>query len=251
MSQSLYLRAKSGDLGEAALLSGDPARVQSIAKQLSESRPIAVNREFHSVSGKFRGRRISAVSAGIGAPSTAIAIEEMAQLGVRAICRMGTMMGVTAPMGSYIIAQAAARREGSSLAYLPAAYPAVADFTLLRALSDAADQQGLDTRLGTTVTLDAFYPQMAPSLVGRGELDLSEMESAGILALDMETSLLYILGGQLGIAVATMCFVTNSARPFGMLSHEERVSGERALIQCTLTALANWLETQDGSADKR
>ena len=246
MSKSLYLQASAGELGEAVLLSGDPARVQSIGAQLGDTSQIAANREYHSATGSFGGRRISAVSAGIGAPSTAIAIEELAQLGVRAIVRMGTMMGITAPMGSYVIAQAAARYEGTSAAYLPTPYPAVADFALLRALSDTATAQGLDARLGTTVTQDAFYPNMAPSLIGRGELDIAEMQRAGIVALDMETSLLYILARQLGIAAAAMCFVTNSAQPFGMLGSEQRATGERALIRCVLTALVAWLEEQDG-----
>lgn len=245
MSKSLYLQAGAGELGEAVLLSGDPARVQSIGAQLQDTVQIAANREYHSATGTFGGRRISAVSAGIGAPSTAIAIEELAELGVRAIIRMGTMMGVTAPMGSYVIAQAAARYEGTSAAYLPLPYPAVADFALLRALSDTAAAQGLDARLGTTVTHDAFYPNMAPSLVSRGELDIAEMQRAGIVALDMETSLLYILSRQLGVAAAAMCHVTNSARPFDMLGAEQRAAGERALIHCVLTALVAWLDQQD------
>lgn len=247
MSKTLYLQASRGEIGEAVLLSGDPARVQSIGAQLEDTVAVAANREYHSATGNFGGRRISAVSAGIGAPSTAIAIEELATLGVRAIVRMGTMMGVTAPMGSFVIAQAAARYEGASAAYLPLPYPAVADFALLRVLHDTGIAQGLDIRAGTTVTQDAFYPQMAPSLAGRGELDIEEMQRAGIVALDMETSLLYILAGQLGIAAAAMCFVTNSARPFGMLGADERANGERALIRCVLTALVAWLDEQDAA----
>ena len=245
MSKSLYLHASEGDIGEAVLLSGDPARVQSVGAQLQDAVPIAANREYHSVTGTYGGRRISAVSAGIGAPSTAIAIEELASLGARAIVRFGTMMGVTVPMGSFVIAQAAARYEGTSSAYLPLPYPAVADFSLLRALSDTAGQQDLDFHIGTTVTQDAFYPQMAPELRGRGLLDIEDMEQAGIVAFDMETSLLFILARQLGIAAGAMCFVTNSARPFGMLGTEERAIGERALVRCLLTALVAWLAEKD------
>ena len=62
----------------------------------------------------------------------------------------------------------------------------------------------------------------------------------------METSLIYVLARQLGIAAAAMCFVTNSAQPFGMLGSEQRATGEQALIRCVLTALVAWLEEQDG-----
>jgi len=92
VNKSLYLKAEPDDVGDYVLLTGDPARVDRIAAKLDTPRTVAQNREFYSVTGNYEGRAMSAVSAGIGAPSAAIAIEELKMLGVKAVVRVGTMM---------------------------------------------------------------------------------------------------------------------------------------------------------------
>ena len=238
--KSLYLKCEAGDVGDYVLLTGDPARVDRIANALEDPQVIAQNREFYMVTGAYKGHRMSAVSSGIGAPSAAIAVEELKRLGARAIVRVGTMMGVAAPMNSFVISTGAARFEGTSATYLPMQYPAVPDWSLAQSLFGSANTSQLDIRMGITSTHDSFYVDMAPSLVGRGELDLSEAEAAGVLALDMETALLYILGQRLRIATAAMCIVTNSAVPFTVLDSDLRSSGENMLIGCVLDGLSNW-----------
>jgi uridine phosphorylase len=240
MSRTLYLRVERGEVGDYVLLTGDPARVDRIAAKLEQAAVIAHNREFYSVTGLHRGRRISAVSSGIGAPSAAIAVEELAQLGVRAVARVGTMMGVRAPLGSLVISTGAARFEGASAHYLPLEFPAVPDWALAQALCTAAKQTPLPLFTGMTATYDAFYPKMAPALVGRGQPDLDQLRAAGVLAMDMETSLLYVLASRLGIAAASLCLVTNEADPFTILDSEKRAINEDILIQTALAGLADW-----------
>jgi uridine phosphorylase len=245
VSKSLYLKSEPDEIGDYVLLTGDPARVDRIAGGLESPRNIAQNREFYVVTGTYKGHTMSAVSSGIGAPSAAIAIHELKQLGARAIVRVGTMMGVNAPMGSFVISTGAARYEGTSAAYLPLAYPAVPDWSLVQQLHQGATARQLDIRMGITATYDAFYPQMAPSLVGHGELDLNELNAAGVLTLDMETSLLYILGQRLGLATASMCLVTNTAAPFKILNAAARDNNEDTLIACVLDGLTKWGEQPD------
>lgn len=237
---TLYLKCRPDDLGDLVLLTGAPERVQRIAAQLDSPQTIAQNREFVTVTGQYQGQRVSALSSGIGAPSAAIAVEELAQLGVRAVVRVGTTMGITAPMGSYVLSTGAVRREGTSPAYLPLEYPAVPDWTLAQHLAQSAQKQGLPLHTGITATYDGFYTHMAPSLVGRGALPVEELKAAGVLALDMETALLYILATRLGIAAASFCIVTNSAVPFQVLEGEARSQGEDRLISSVLDSLINW-----------
>ena len=240
MNKSLYLKAEPGDMGDYVLLTGDPARVDRIAAKLDDARTIAQNREFYSVTGSYGGYAISAVSSGIGAPSAAIAIEELKMLGVKAIVRVGTMMGVVAPMGSFVISTGAARFEGTSASYLPSQYPAVPDWSLAQSLQQSATSRALAIQMGITATYDAFYPQMAPSLMERGQLDVEGLEAAGVMALDMETSLLYILGCTLGIATASICLVTNKAAPFEIIESDMRADGEDTLIETVLDGLRAW-----------
>lgn len=240
MSKTLYLKCEPGDVGELVLLTGSPERVERIAAFLDSPQTMAQNREFYTVTGHYRGQRVSGVSSGIGAPSAAIAVEELKQLGARAIVRVGTMMGLSVPMGTVIIAAGAARFEGTSQHYLDMAYPAVPDWGLAQQLLVAGQRNNLDIRLGITATYDAFYPKMAPALTGHTLPDIEGLRQAQVIALDMETALLYVLGTRLKISVAAMCLVTNNFDPFAILEPAARAKGEDALIEAVLEGLWAW-----------
>jgi uridine phosphorylase len=241
MSETLYLRCRPGDVAGRVLLTGDPARAERIGGMLHQTREVARNREYLVVTGEYQGQQITAVSAGIGAPSTAIALEELAMLGVRAVVRLGTMMGVHAPLGSVVLSTGAARFEATSLAYLPPAYPAIPNWELLQTLAAVGRDHDLNSRLGLTVTHDAFYPSMAPELVNRGKLDLDIPRRAGVLALDMETSVVYVLGMVLGLAAASMCLVTVQAEPHAALMPDQRTAPELKMIESALDGLVKFV----------
>jgi uridine phosphorylase len=235
--ETLYLKCKRGDVAPLILLSGDPARVDRVAELVHDARHVSSNREFSVVSGTYRGVPVSVVSGGIGAPSTAIAIQELAQLGVRAVVRVGTNMGVLAALKSVVLSIGAARFEGTSPRYLPLAYPAIPDWALVQALAEAGRRHDLDVRLGLTATYDAFYPDMAPSLVEQGALDLNLPRRAGVLSMDMETSLVFAMGTALGLAVAAMCLVTVQAEPHTHLDPDLRADLDQCMVRAALDGL--------------
>jgi uridine phosphorylase len=234
---TLYLRATPEAVAPLVLLTGDPARVDRIDARLDGARIVSRNREYTLATGRYQDTPISALSAGIGAPSTAIALEELAGVGARAVVRVGTMMGVEAAMGSAVLATGAARFEGTSAAYLPLPCPAVPDWALARSVLAAATAAGLDVRTGISATYDAFYPAMAPTLVGGQPLDLAPLRAAGVLALDMETALVYIAGARLRLAVVALCLVTVRAEPFAQLAPNARAAGEDRLVGAALDGL--------------
>ena len=219
------------------LLSGDPARVGRVATLLDDARQVSDNREFVLVTGTYRGTPVTAASGGIGAPSTAIAIQELALLGAQAVVRIGTQMGVHAPLGSVVLSTGAARFEGTSPRYLPLNYPAVPDWPLVQSLAQSGQDNRLDVRLGMTATYDAFYPDMASSLAGDGPLDLTVQRRAGVLSMDMETSLLYIMGAVLGVAVAGMCLITVQAEPHVHLESDTRAELDHRMVRAALDGL--------------
>jgi uridine phosphorylase len=240
MSRSLYLHCPPGSIAERVLMTGDPARIERIAGMMEGGQIIARNREFLVANGTVQGVPFTAISCGIGAPSAAIAIEEAAQLGAKAIVRVGTMMGIGLPMGMFVLSTGAARFEGTSPAYLGMPFPAVPDWTLSQHLLESARVSNHAARAGMTATYDAFYPSMAPALVGRGLPDIDLLQSAGVVALDMETSLLYILSARLRLASASLCLITNNADPFEIIDAAERDAGEVALIQTVFDGMAHW-----------
>lgn len=87
---------------------------------------------------------MSVCSTGIGGPSAAIAMEELAQLGVTTFLRVGTCGGIRTDVqsGDVVVATGAVRMEGTSREYAPIEYPAVPDFQVTSALVQAAQALG-------------------------------------------------------------------------------------------------------------
>jgi uridine phosphorylase len=143
-----------------AICPGDPGRVERIASLLDEPVFLASHREFTTWRGSLHGHRLVVTSTGIGGPSTSIAVEELAQLGVRTFLRVGTT-GAIQPhidVGDVIVTTGSVRLDGASQHFAPLAYPAVADFECTTALVAAARAAGIEAHIGVTASSDTFYP---------------------------------------------------------------------------------------------
>ena len=90
MSLQYHIKCKPGDVAPYVLLPGDPGRVEVVASFWDESEKIAHNREYVTYTGINKGAPISCTSTGIGCPSTAIAMEELARVGAKTFIRIGT-----------------------------------------------------------------------------------------------------------------------------------------------------------------
>src|SRR5437899_12997584 len=138
-----HIRCKPGDVGDVVLLPGDPGRVESIAKLLDAPRLIARNREYTTYTGQLDGQAVSVCSTGIGSPSTAIAVEELAAIGATTFIRVGTTGSIQKGVGfaALLVATAPARDQGTTPPSVPPSYPAVADYALVRTMLAAARQR--------------------------------------------------------------------------------------------------------------
>ena len=85
-----HIQLKKTDAVEDAIIVGDPARVDQVAKFLTEFRELKYNREFRSLRGTYKNKEVLVLSTGVGAPSAAIAIEELHNIGVKRIIRVGS-----------------------------------------------------------------------------------------------------------------------------------------------------------------
>lgn len=143
-----------------AILPGDPGRVTRIASLLDDPIGLATNREFTSWLGFADGSPVVVCSTGIGGPSTSIAVEELAQLGVRTFLRVGTT-GAIRPdiaVGDVIVTTGSVRMDGASGHFAPYEYPAVAHYDCVHALVESAHSCGHRAHVGITVSSDTFYP---------------------------------------------------------------------------------------------
>jgi uridine phosphorylase len=167
------------------LLPGDPARAEQIAARLDGAREVIRNREFVGFTGAADGVPLTVCSTGIGGPSAAIAVEELCNLGAHTFIRVGSAGGrqPEVEIGSLAIITAAHRDEGTSLAYLPQGFPAVADLTVTQALIDAARAAGRNTFVGVATSRDAFYRRdaaLADLLTTHGHIVAAEMECSTV-----------------------------------------------------------------------
>lgn len=149
---------------EICTFSGDPWRVEVVKKYLDNPKKVAFMREFNTYTGTYKGVEITVTSTGIGAPSAAIAMEEMYESGMQVAVRMGTVMSMQDDMlGHFMIPIAAMRREGTSQSYVDLSYPAVADVELVNVMNETVQQMGKRYLNGLNCTMDGFYSCMHDS----------------------------------------------------------------------------------------
>ena len=145
-----HLQIRKGDVGRYVILPGDPKRCRKIAEYFEEARMIADSREYVTYTGFLDGEKVSVTSTGIGGPSAAIAMEELARCGADTFVRIGTCGGMDLEVkgGDLVIATGAIRMEGTSKEYAPIEFPAVANLEVINALVSAAKKAGISYHTG-------------------------------------------------------------------------------------------------------
>lgn len=228
MKERMYHLGLAGDAGARfALLPGDPGRVPQIASLLQDAKQVACNREFRTFAGMLDGERVLVTSTGIGGPSAAIALEELASLGVTTFIRVGTCGGMQTDVqsGDLVVPTAAIRMEGTSREYLPVEFPAAAQFDVTQALVRAAKEQGARVHVGVVQSKDSFYGQHEPERMPVGRRladDWQAWIAGGALASEMECAALFTAGSCLGVRVgAVLTSIWNQERQKAGLPNPE------------------------------
>ncbi len=197
-----HIRLDQNHGAVCALLPGDPARLDRIKTFLSDVSELAYNREYRSLVGSYKGIRVLAVSTGIGGASAGIAVEELHNLGVQNMIRIGSC-GALQPqvkIGDLILVNGAVRDDGASKTYIDPIFPAVPDSELLFACVRAANARAYRFHTGIARSHDSFYTDR------EAEID-SYWSKRGVLGADMETAALYTIGHLRG--VRTMSILNN------------------------------------------
>ncbi|WP_049907101.1 nucleoside phosphorylase [Halovivax asiaticus] len=196
-----HLLVEEGDVHDLALVPGDPGRVDRIASHCDEAETVAENREYRVVNATYEGRELTICSTGIGSPSAAIAIEELAAVGVETVVRVGTTGALQTDLeiGDMIVANGAAKDEGTTKRYEAKTIPAVPDYEVLSALVDAAEAESTDVHVGPVATDDAFYAET--------DAYVTAWEEAGMLAVEMEAAAIFTLARRKGLRAGAICTV--------------------------------------------
>lgn len=202
------LKIQSNELPGKVIVCGDPKRAKQIASLLQEPRQIGENREYHSYVGLWKEKEVAVVSHGVGAPGAAVCFEELAKGGATSIIRVGTAGSYQKEIvpGSLVISTAAVRCDGLTSQLVPTGYPAVADRIVVGELAKSATEltNQLDVKEGMTLTLDAFYS-------GVIEFPHELYKKAGVLAVEMENSALFIIAALRGIKAGAILAIDGYA----------------------------------------
>ncbi len=217
-----HLQVRKEDVGKYVILPGDPGRVEAIAAYLEDAEKIAQNREYTTYTGYLDGEKVSVVSTGIGGPSAAIAVEELVQCGCHTFIRIGSSGGIREDVigGDLIIAAAAVRAEGTSREYLPAGYPAAADFTVTSALAESArtvlNGQAHHYHVGIVQSKDSFYGETNPETMPVAEMLDTQWDAyirCGCLTSEMECAAVFSVAIARGVrAGAVLSVLWNAER---------------------------------------
>ena len=242
-----HLHVRPDQIATTIILCGDPKRVDLIASHFDSIECDISSREFHTITGTYRGRRLSCVSHGIGCDNIDIVVTELDALvnidfatrqektehTTLTLVRIGTSGGLQecSPVGSYVVAAKSMGFDGLLNYYevpdgvfdldletafcnhvgwnprLPAPYVVSADTELVNRI-------GHDMVQGITIAAPGFYgPQGRYVRARPADLDLNskiqsfEYNGWQITNFEMESSALAGISALLGHKAMTVCAI--------------------------------------------
>jgi DeoD family purine-nucleoside phosphorylase len=214
-------------VAERVLLPGDPGRALLLAQSLLEApKMFNHNRGLWGYTGTAPdGQALTIQSTGMGGPSAAIVISELADLGAQRLLRIGTCGALdgSLKLGELLIATEAIAADGTSRA-LGSHDRVGATPDLLAALTGAAE--GI-ARTGAVASTDLFYDD-------RRDPERQWL-AAGAIAVEMEAATLFALAALRRLEAAALLIVTDQILPARIrispqaLQEAEHRSGEVAV----------------------
>jgi uridine phosphorylase len=232
-----------GELAEYILLPGDPDRTAKIATRFDDVELERRHREFASVTGTYKGLRVSVVSTGIGTDNVEIAVAEMLAITRRpTFIRVGSCGGLAPEMalGDLVITTGAVRLETTTSWYVHDGYPAVANHEAVCALIEAAHRLDHPYHLGITATAPGFFGAQGrpiPQLPIRYPDLAEDMARQRVINFEMEASALLVLAGLAGCRAGVVCAVYAQRTTGDFVTGAAKDAAEAACVETGLESL--------------
>ncbi|MBO7198379.1 MAG: nucleoside phosphorylase [Tidjanibacter sp.] len=242
-----HLHIKPEHLADIVILVGDPGRVEMVASYFDEKECNIASREFRTITGTYKGKRMTVISTGIGTDNIDIVVSELDALAnidfatrqekeqkrQLTLLRLGTSGAIQPdiPLGSFVFARTSVGFDGLLNYYegrdgvcdlaieqafvehtgwnpqLPAPYFINADADLFEHFKDSVVE-------GITVAAPGFYgPQgrwlrIAPAdRQLNSKIESFRYEDRRITNFEMEGSALAGLGALMGHRAGTLCTI--------------------------------------------
>ena len=232
-----------GELAEYILLPGDPDRTARIGARLDSIELERHHREFNSITGTYRGERVSIVSTGIGTDNVEIVMAEILAITERpTFIRVGSCGALQPEMaaGDLVISTGAVRLEATTSYYVHDGYPAVADYEAVAALVEAAARGGHRHHVGLTATAPGFFGAQGrpiPQLPIRYPDLAEDMARQRVMNFEMEASALFVLAGLAGSRAGVVCAVFAQRVTGEFPTGEAMAAAEAACVETGLESL--------------
>lgn len=247
----------------AALLCGDPDRTRRIAAGFPGVRKARILSERRGLVSCLcstnTGMPLVCATSGMGAPSASIVINELFDLGIRTVIRVGTTGSIQDHIraGSVVISRAALCRQGASLDIAPAEYPAAADPFLTVALVNAARELDVVWHLGITASVDTFFEGQERTLTSSNKHLLrrlqgitEEYRALNVLNYEMECGTLFKMAGVYGFAAGCVCAVIDDRTTGEEIDLAIKEKAETDAVRVALRALDDVAREVLGSVDR-
>ncbi|MCB9677993.1 MAG: nucleoside phosphorylase [Alphaproteobacteria bacterium] len=242
---------------DTAILCGDPDRASRVARDhLALEAELSTNRGLNAYIGRTPGgRRVVSATSGMGAPSTSIVVNELAQVGIRHVVRVGTTGSIQPHVrsGSVVISRAALCRQGAAEDIAPTEYPAAASPFWTLALTQAARALGVDWHVGLTASVDTFYEgqertetSFNPTLIPSRRGLIEAYKALRVLNFEMESGTLFKLASVYGLGVGCVCAVIAARDEAESVALDVKARAERDAIRVAVAAIdgidPEWLD---------
>lgn len=202
-----------GEVAPYILLCGDTGRVHKVAGYFDEAGEPVSNREYTTITGKYKGIPISVMATGMGPDNTEMAIVELSNIIKNpTLIRVGTSGGLRKEIknGDVVISSGAVRLENTSLSYVIEGYPSVAHHEVVLALLESARAEKARYHLGLTATAPGFYGaegRTTPVFKSRTPNLSEELDNMNVSNMEMEASTLFTMSTLAGYRAGAVCAI--------------------------------------------
>lgn len=232
-----------GELAEFILLPGDQDRIPRIGERFESIEAQHRHREFASVTGMYRGNRVSAVSTGIGTDNVEIVMAEILAITERpTFIRVGSCGALQPEMGlgDLVISTGAVRLESTTSYFVHDQFPAVAHHEAVLALIEAAEQLGHRAHVGLTATASGFFGAQGrpiPQLPIRYPDLAEDMARQRVMNFEMEASALLVLASLARCRAGVVCAVYANRTTGEFIGGPDKDAAEVACVETGLESL--------------
>ena len=243
-----HLKCTNEDIGKYVIFHHDIYWVEEITKLLSEVDLISQYGVYFVFTGYLKSKKVTVVSTGMGAPTTAMALDELATLGAKKFFKIGTCGALQDNLqhGDIIIPTGAVRNEGTTKTYIIDDFPAIPTYKSVKKIENSLDSMKIRAKFGVIWSTDGYHSVMSCP-------DFFEYwRNAGVYGVEMESSAFFTVGYLKRVDVAAVLVVNRSYEQIqdimkGKGNWSEKENKVNTALKKVIAAVINvFKEDQDG-----